>query len=255
MDRISRPIFCPTFRLALRHGRCVGVALPSRANDDGAIPASVLAGLPGEEQRHVQALPVARRASWVGGRIALRAALADLALDPGAILSTPRGAPQLPAGMRGSISHKDGVAVALASAGVDDDAADDASAPMWHLGVDVERVLAGRPDISGHVLRPEEAARLPPLDDPRRAEEILFAFSAKEAIYKALDPFVARHVSFAEVAIERRDDGTAGVTFFLAPRDDSAALDGPVAESFVAQVAWLRRDDLILTTARVARAP
>ncbi len=122
---------------------------------------------------------------------------ADLGVDAGPILSTPRGAPLLPAGARGSISHKESLAVALAARAEVDEGA-------WRLGIDIERVAPGKLDISKRVLRPEELAFLPPPGDPRRTEELAFAFSAKEAIYKALDPFVARYVSFQEVAVDRK---------------------------------------------------
>ena len=230
------------FGLDLPHGRCVGVALPGRdaADADDPLPPSVRAALSDDERRHVDALPPLRRASWAGGRIALHAALADLSLDGGAILSTPRGAPRLPDRVRGSISHKEGLAVGLAA---------DAGAGDWQLGIDLERVVAGRIDIARHVLRPEEQARLPPPEDPRRVEELVFMFSAKEAIYKALDPFVARFVSFQEVAVERRSDGGAAVELFLrAPAEAGVDFD------FDVDVRWLRRDDFIITTARVRRA-
>ena len=177
-----------------------------------------------------------RRASWVGGRIALRAALADLGVDAGAILSTPRGAPLLPGGTRGSISHKESLAVALAARTEGDEGA-------WHLGIDIERVAPGKLDISKRVLRPEELARLPPPEDPRRIEELAFAFSAKEAIYKALDPFVARYVSFQELGVERSAGGTALATLDLRDGNDAA---------FDVNVRWLRRDDFMITTARVS---
>ena len=170
--------------------------------------------------------------------MALHAALADLSIEAGPILSTPRGAPQLPAGARGSISHKETLAVALAARA-------DGNHDVWHLGIDIERVAPGRLDISKRVLRPEELARLPPPEDPRRVEDLAFAFSAKEAIYKALDPFIARYVSFQEVAVERSADGTASATLDLREGD---------AAAFEVNVRWLRYGDFIITTAHVSTA-
>jgi enterobactin synthetase component D len=230
--------FQPTFRLDLPHGRCVGVALPESGVDGDAELSAAVAALPEVERRHVETLPEARRASWAGGRIALRAALMDVGVGAGAvpILSTPRGAPVLPAGARGSISHKERLAVALAARAEVDGSA-------WRLGIDIERVAPGKLDISKRVLRPDELAFLPPPEDPRRIEELAFAFSAKEAIFKALDPFVARYVSFQEVAVDRRSDGTAFATLDL--RDGSSA-------AFELDVLWFRRDEFIITTARVS---
>jgi enterobactin synthetase component D len=260
-----RAPFVPVFALDLPHGRCVGVGLPEAgrdgggggadAGDDGdAIPASVLSALPAAERGHVAGLPPGRRASWVGGRIALRAALADLGCAAGPILTTPRGAPLLPGAVRGSISHKRTLAVGIAArashAVGPGDPGGAGLGSAWHLGVDLERVIPGRSAIARYVLRPEERARLPARDDPRRAEEVLFAFSAKEAIYKALDPLVQRYVSFREVAVERQADGAAVATLFL--RDVTS--DSTAAPPFEVSLRWLRHEDFILTTARVARA-
>ena len=44
----------------------------------------------------------------------------------------------------------------------------------------------------------DERAALAALDPAARDAEVLFRFAAKEAIYKALDPWVQRLVSFQE---------------------------------------------------------
>jgi len=237
--------FARIFAIDLPHGRCVGVALPDEKDAPGVpIPEQVLAALPEAERRHAGQVPPVRRASWVGGRIALRAAAADLGCVPGPILTTARGAPSLPAGLRGSISHKRSLAVGLAALGGDHE-----GGGAWHLGVDVERIVAGHSGIARYVLRPEERERLPSGDRGGRTEELLFSFSAKEAIYKALDPFLARYVSFQEVSVERRPDGSAAVTLFL--RAESA---GAAPPRFEVDVRWVRREDFIITTARADRA-
>ena len=233
--------FTRVFGIDLPHGRCVGVALPDDKDAGAAISAEVLAALPEAERRHAEQVAPARRATWIGGRVALRAAAADLGCRPGPILATPRGAPSLPAGVRGSISHKRSLAVGLAALAGDQDAG------AWHLGVDVERIVAGHSGIARYVLRPEERERLPSGDRGGRTEELLFSFSAKEAIYKALDPFLARYVSFQEVSVERRSDGSAAVTLFL-----RGAAEG--APRFDVDVRWVRREDFIITTARAERA-
>ena len=246
--------FSRDFGLDLPHGRCVGVALPEEQGGASAVPQEVLATLPEEERRHAAQVAPARRASWVGGRIALRAACADLGFDPGPILATARGAPLLPGGVRGSISHKQRLAVGLAARVTDAAAAGGAGAGtvVCQLGVDLERIIAGHSGIARYVLRPEERERLPSGDAAGRTEELLFSFSAKEAVYKALDPFLARYVSFREVSVERRADGSAAVTLFLRPGADDGGAAG-LSPRFDVDVRWLRRDDFIITTARVAR--
>jgi 4'-phosphopantetheinyl transferase EntD len=182
------------FVLELPFGVCVGVSLP-----DGRFE------LPGElhpeEAAFARTLPEARRAGWVGGRVALRAALArvsDGGIEvAGPILATPRGAPLLPPGAIGSVSHKRAIAVALAAR---------EPSPRATIGIDVEELRPLRVDVAGRVLTPEERAALP-ADGVARDAAVLLAFSAKEAIYKALDPWVQRFVAFHEASVGRASDG------------------------------------------------
>src|ERR1019366_6126435 len=104
---------------------------------------------------------------------------------------------------------------------------------------DVARPL----DIASRVLRDAELDELDGLDAAERAREVLLRFSAKEAIYKALDPFVRRYVEFKEMSVSPRPGGTALVTPYL--RDG----EGP----FVIEVRWRRVDGIVLTTARTER--
>src|SRR5215468_6037405 len=105
--------FAVKFQRQLPAGTCVAVSLPE--GDDYALPPA----LHPDEAAFVHASPAARRVSFIGGRVALRAALGALGADAGArsapILSTPRGAPVLPPGFVGSISHKRELAVAIAA--------------------------------------------------------------------------------------------------------------------------------------------
>ena len=86
------------FRVDLPHGRCVGVRVPG-ANERVEVP-----DLASQEIDFLGSLGPARRPTWIAGRIAMHAALLDLGLASGPILATQRGAPELPAGMTGSIS-------------------------------------------------------------------------------------------------------------------------------------------------------
>jgi 4'-phosphopantetheinyl transferase EntD len=212
----------------------VGLALP----DDGAREED-LAGLHADEAAHARGLSPFRRLTWVGGRLALRAALRDLetggaAAPPGPILPTARGAPALGPGFVGSVSHKGTVAVALAAR------ATSAGAGAT-LGVDVEIDRPPRADIARRVLTADERRRAEALDPDARARELLVFFSAKEAIYKALDPWVGRHVSFQEVAISRDAGGRLGAALSL------ARVEGP----FAVEVHEEPVAGLILTAARV----
>ncbi|HEY6475178.1 MAG TPA: 4'-phosphopantetheinyl transferase superfamily protein [Polyangia bacterium] len=219
------------FLLELPFGLCAGVSLPT---GDFALPA----GLHPDEAAFARALPEARRAGWVGGRVALRAAFdaAKIAV-PNAILSTPRGAPLLPPDAVGSVSHKRTVAVALAAP---------AATPSATVGIDVEEIRPLRTDIAPRVLTPQELADLPTAG-PTRDIAVLVSFSAKEAIYKALDPWVQRFVAFDEATVNREPDGTFGARLTLARGE------GPFSVE-IHQARGADTDGLIVVAARIRRA-
>ncbi len=219
------------FDAALDHGRCVAVRIPA---DDASLASLAEAVLLPEERAAASRLVARRRRSWVGGRAALRAALARAGIEAGPVLTGERGAPILPAHVAASITHKDDVAAALVAA-----------ADGRCVGVDVEADVVRATDIASKVLASGEQAELAALPPAERAREVLLRFSAKEAVYKALDPFVRRYVGFHEVSVVPRPGGDAAVTAHLPPGE------GP----FAIEVRWRRFEGLILTTARVGRAP
>lgn len=194
------------------HGVLIGVAV-----DD----ACTSAALPPPERSIADLRAAHARPAFVAGRLALRAALRshgealpDAEIDA-PIVHDARGAPVLPGGWTGSISHKETIALALArpSRGV-------------HVGVDVEVERPGRIDISRRVLTDAELAELaarPDQSPAARAAFTLQRFSMKEAVYKAIDPIVRRYVGFREVQLEPRGDAWACV--FVAQRADEPRLE------------------------------
>jgi enterobactin synthetase component D len=215
------------FELELVHGRAVGLAIP----DDLEGLAVQLA--PGELEIASTWAP-ARRRTWTAGRAALRTALLQMGLPAPAILVDDRGAPILAPGVVGSVSHKEHVAVALVARAEPGSTA--------RIGVDVELDVSLRIDVSRKVLTDDERAELATLSEPERLAEVRLRFSAKEAIYKALDPFVRRYVGFHEVSVRPLPDGTSHVQLHLPPAEGR----------FDVEVRWLRHDGLVLTTARVS---
>ena len=187
-------------------------------------------------------LPTSRRAAFVAGRVALRAAIHAVA--PGTddvplllarpLLRTTRGAPTLPAGVLGSISHKRTHALAIALAG-----------NRGHVGVDLEErpnaTDALRPSIAPRILTAREQDALTSLDPLAHRDATLLRFALKEAIYKAIDPIVGRYVRFTEVEVGVHDDGRADVRLLLPE----------FAQQFWHVVArWHRDDRWIVATAR-----
>jgi enterobactin synthetase component D len=127
----------------------------------------------------------------VAGRSALRRALVEAGWSGDQpLLAEVGGGPQLPPDFTGSISHKAGQAMAVG-----------APARGRTLGVDTE-VLGGRDrrSIAERVLRPSELARWQ--DAGAGWPALLQVFSIKEAVYKALHPWVGRYVGFGEAEVQ-----------------------------------------------------
>lgn len=219
--------------VATPHGRCVLVSV----TDDLA---PVESALHPDELAATLAMSAVRRRNFVMGRHALRLALrgesggghwnegrgGDGALDSagslGPVLTDDRGAPIIPTGMTGSISHKGDVAAAIGGA-----------ATGGFLGIDIERAAAPRLDIAQRILTERERRGLPSHPEAR-GRAVTLRFAVKEAIYKAVHPVLRRYVGFTEVELDE-----AGDTFTV-----SSALP------FVIDVAWTEHQGLWLATAR-----
>lgn len=189
-----------SFVLDLPHGLCVAVRVPG-SDELGALYAQ----LSPVERQHADTLAPLRRCTWTAGRAALRHALARLEVPCGDLMPDHRGAPSMPAGVVGSISHKPALAVAMV-----------AHADGGTLGVDLEQPAPrGRQDISRRVLTAAEQGEIAGLPPDAKIVQIMLRFSLKEAIYKAIDPFVGRYVGFREVSVTPLDSGHTRVTTHL----------------------------------------
>jgi 4'-phosphopantetheinyl transferase EntD len=203
-------------RLTTPHGLCVLVEV-----DDLE---SALATLPAEEQAHANALAELRRREHVAGRAALHHGLGDFSSP---ILSDDRGAPIMPAGWLGSVSHKAaraGALVAPASLG-------------GYVGLDLEAAAPPKVDIARRILTPRELGQLP-ANALERGRATTLRFAIKEAIYKAIDPMLRRYVGFTEVELEIAGDAIAVTTQL------------PLA----IEATWREHEGFWLATARATRA-
>lgn len=199
------------FHHATAHGVLTAVHIPDRPDP---VPEEHLARLHPAEADHARSLRGHRQVQFVGGRLALRSACEQLGVRPGPLLSDARGAPVVPAGLVGSVSHKRDLAVGMV-AGPDEGT----------LGVDLEDYLPARPAIASHVLTPAEQAAIEHLPDLRKWISILLRFSIKESIYKALDPYVRRYVGFQEAEVTPGLDGEATVLLRLAQGEGPFEVD------------------------------
>jgi len=220
--------FSAAFALTTPFGPCAAVRLPPAGQADLG-----MALLHPDERTHASALAPLRRVTWVGGRIALRSALRSLRPSFDApLLATPRGAPQLPPGITGSISHKRSLAIALA-----------ATADHGWVGVDLEDLGRRPSDIARLVLVEQELAAIAHLAPAERWRAMLLRFSIKESVYKAIDPFLQRYVGFSEASVELGASGSASVR--LALKDRAGPCD--------VEAWWTEVDDAIVTAVRVRR--
>jgi 4'-phosphopantetheinyl transferase EntD len=194
------------------HGRCVILELGE--HDE-------LPPLLGDEHALAEKLGPVRRRELAAGRAALRSALGIEA----PILPDDRGAPHLPSGWVGSISHKGSRATAIV-----------APSGTGFVGIDLEIAAPSRLPIEKRILTARERDRI---SDPR---EVTLHFSIKEAIYKAIDPIVRRYVGFTEVELDVAPDGGCTVRVV-----DAARL--PV----IVEAWWREHDGHWLATARARR--
>jgi enterobactin synthetase component D len=194
--------FQVAFHHATAHGVISAVHIPDSPDP---VPESVLGAMPDAEAAHARSLRAYRQVSFVGGRIALRDACAQLGHQVPPILPDERSRPQLPSMLAGSISHKRDLAIGMASL-----------SGRGTIGVDLEDYAPARPSIEDHVLRDVEREAIAGLDDDRRWIALLVRFSIKESIYKALDPYVGRYVGFHEAQVDPDLQGGAKVELHLA---------------------------------------
>jgi 4'-phosphopantetheinyl transferase EntD len=202
--------------------------------------ATALASLPPGEQALAAGFGVRRRATFVAGRVALRHALLAAGVvtdvgEVGVVGRDDRGAPLLPPSLAGrvrvSITHKDShaaalvadVAVLAAADGID-------AADVGHVGLDLEldepRTRARTDGLARQVLTAAEHAALSD-EDAERRRAVLLRFAAKEALYKAIDPFLRRYVGFLDVGVVVEDGG--GLTF-TPPADAALVAHGEVVD-------------------------
>lgn len=191
------------------HGRCLIVELAEEAP------------LLGDELALAATLPPARRRELMAGRAALRRLLGQDV----PIARDDRGAPVLPAGWVGSISHKGERAAAII-----------APAEAGFVGVDLEVAAPPRQPIERRILTPREQQVI------RDGRDVTLRFAIKEAVYKAIDPMVRRYVGFTEVELDVAADGSCAVHVL-----DASRL--PV----IVEAWWQEREGLWLATARATR--
>ncbi len=226
----------------LPHGRLAAVSLPLSSLETGLHDALTYGedALLTEERALAQGLALPRRISFIGGRVALRAVLSEVMPETRTlpVLRTPRGAPLLPPGILGSVSHKRHLAVAIAAPPTPD---------IHTLGIDIEETPdlrdLERRDLAPKILTSFERRELVTLearDALAYREAVRLRFALKEAVYKSIDPHVQRYVRFQEVEVFPEETGATEVRF---------SLPEFAGRRVSVQAWWSRFDDHLIATA------
>jgi 4'-phosphopantetheinyl transferase EntD len=132
-----------------------------------------------------------RLAEFRCGRRAARRAMAQLGVGQMAVPMGVDRAPIWPTGLVGSISHCEGLCLALVASATE----------VRALGLDVEPLRDLPREVWETILCPEELADLHDLEAGLRGRSALRYFVAKEAVYKAQYPISKRLFDFQTVRI------------------------------------------------------
>eukprot|EP01038_Epipyxis_sp_PR26KG_P010481 gene10481-14084_t len=199
-----------------------------------------------------------RLLKYLGGRVALRRLLQLLSVEnhsiQQAIISTELGAPLLPQSISGSLSHKDNLIVGIAKKYTFDNSLNnngiDCSSNNW-VGIDIEHITNKIADrLYDRILTANEQEAIQSLSlvnsnnnnnnyNPIPLDQlVLLSFSFKEAVFKALNPYLKRFIGFQEVEIFPRVDGSASILF---------RLNSP--EKFEGKGEWLQYNGMYWITA------
>jgi 4'-phosphopantetheinyl transferase EntD len=226
-SKIEKPLRT-VFDVNIEHGRCVGVEM-DRSKD--------LTEISWQNDIYLQELqfgmcqPAGVRFEYLAGRVAMRRALGKLSSQIGPIFRNRHGAPSLPHFVRGSISHKNEFAVALVKPNF-----------FGTVGVDIEVAKPPRSkQLAMKIMSERERYLAGNLKGISKEVETLLHFSMKEALYKALHPYVHRHIGWDEAEVFPFDDGNVAVNLMLKDFDNNEiAVSGK----------WLLLDNgMFLTTA------
>jgi 4'-phosphopantetheinyl transferase EntD len=141
-----------------------------------------------------------RRAEFLTGRAVARAALGDLGVAPGPIARRSDRAPDWPAGIIGSITHTTGLCAAAVAR-----PRDDSGEPLG-IGIDAEVDVVLDEAVVRRVLTVRERDLL----GVRAGLDAVVSFSAKEALFKALNPATGVWLEANEVEIALGRDTERG---------------------------------------------
>ena len=142
-----------------------------------------LADLHPDELALVEGSVAKRQREFSSARYAAHIAGRELGQELAPVLRDGERRPLWPAGWVGSLSHSHQLAAALVAT----------NAELSGVGIDIEAAGRVQPDLHKRLFTPIENARMQ--GDPARV------FSAKEAVYKAVNPIAGRYIEFTDVEV------------------------------------------------------
>ena len=154
-----------------------------------------------------------RQLGYLGGRLCAERALAQIDRNAAGPERGADGEPLWPAAMRGSITHTDEYAHAVALE----------AQQCGGIGIDSEPIVASAREIFASCCTPfERRAWFAGADEPLRATIL---FSAKESFYKAIYPLVKRFVDFDEIEVVSWDEAGAEIVMQPTVASDWSFID------------------------------
>jgi len=203
----------------------------------GDLPETLL--FPEEEEVVAKAVDKRRR-EFTTARACARAALAKLGLPAVPIVPGPRGAPQWPAGVVGSITHCDGYRACAVARDSD----------IVTIGLDAEPHDKLPDGVLDAVSLAPERARLAELTAviPGVCWDRML-FCVKESVYKAWFPLTGRWLGFEDACVDFNPDAKSFSARLLVP---GPVVNGRHLDGFSGR--WLVSGGLIVTAIVIARA-
>lgn len=157
----------------------------------------------------VSAAAERRKREFVAGRLCARRAIGAVAPERAREVVAIGAArePVWPRGLVGSLTHADGLAVAIVGR----------SADFRGVGVDVERVLdvATAADIAAQIATPDELTSLARSTALAPEMIVTLVFSAKESLFKCLHPIARRWFGFLDARVVALDMAAHSFTIEL----------------------------------------
>lgn len=166
-----------------------------------------------------------RQNEFAAGRRAARAGLVQLGVPAGPILTGAHRSPAWPDGVTGSLSHDQGMAIAVVAR----------TAAISHLGVDLVEAAPFPEKLRSQIL-------LTPNEMAQDAREARLTFSAKETIFKALYPSVGAYFGFDAVEVTpdfEQGRFSARILTPLGPFRPETVLEGRIAVTGPYMVSFL----------------